>query len=258
MGDRSDGHVWCPDAPGAVLFDLDDTLLDGDAAWRAGVARLCARCPGLGHAEALTAWQAAFDTHFDRFLAGETSAAEMRAGRIRTWGALVRTTVVVGEELAWFADYQAGYEAGWRLFADARPVLDALRARGDVRLGVVTNGESDLQRRKLDVLGITAYFDAVVVSGDHGWAKPDRRIFERAARDVGVPPHRCLFVGDRPDVDVAGALAAGLRAVWLNRAGIPPATGAEPAPSIPSLEELVALVGAAGSPTSPPGRVPSA
>ena len=77
----------------AVLFDLDDTLLDGAAAWRAGVARLCARCPGLEPIVALDAWQAAFDAHFDRFLAGETTAEVMRAGRIRTWSDLVAATV---------------------------------------------------------------------------------------------------------------------------------------------------------------------
>lgn len=243
---------------GAVLFDLDDTLLDGDAAWRSGVARLCARCPGLGHAEALAAWEAAFHAHFDRFLAGETSAEEMRAGRIRTWGELVAASVAGGDELEWFAEYQAGYEAGWQLFADARPVLDALRARADLRLGVVTNGESDLQRQKLDALGITAYFDVVVVSGDHGWPKPDRRIFERAVAGVGVPAGRCLFVGDRQDVDVAGAAAAGLQAVWLNRADAPPAPGLGPSPSIASLEALLALVAAPGSPTPPPGPGPAA
>ena len=160
--------------------------------------------------------------------------------------------------MAWIAAYQAGYEDGWRLFPDARPVLDRLRARGDLRLGVVTNGESDLQRQKLDALGITAYFDVVVVSGDHGWAKPDRRIFEHAVAGVGVPADRCFFVGDRLDADVAGATAAGLRAVWLNRSGARPAPGAAPASSIPSLEALVTLVGAPVSPTTPPGPAPAA
>lgn len=225
----------------AVLFDLDDTLLDGDAAWRAGVARLVARCPEVEHRRALAAWRAAFDAHFDRFLSGATSPEEMRRARIRTWSELVSVAVVPGEELEWFAEYQAGYEEGWRAFTDVRPALDRLAAQGELRLGVVTNGESDLQRRKLEALGLTGYFCAVTVSGDHGWAKPDRRIFERAATAVARSPAACLMVGDRRDVDVDGARAAGMQAVWLDRASSP-AAGDEGA--ITSLDQLATLLGA--------------
>lgn len=224
----------------AVLFDLDDTLLDGDAAWRSGIERLVARCPGVAPAAAFGAWRASFDAHFDRFLAGELSPEEMRAARIRTWSELVSVDVVAGEELAWFAEYQAGYEDGWRAFADVRPALDRLAARPGLRLGVVTNGESGLQRRKLRALGLVPYFDAVTVSGDFGWAKPDRRIFERAAAAVGVPVERCLFVGDRHDVDVVGARGAGMRAVWLNRVAPSLDGGGD---RISSLDQVAGLVG---------------
>src|SRR6202030_2055519 len=59
------------DACRAVLFDLDDTLLDGDAAWRAGVGKLLARCPQVAHDVAISAWETAFHEHFPPFLAGE-------------------------------------------------------------------------------------------------------------------------------------------------------------------------------------------
>jgi putative hydrolase of the HAD superfamily len=102
-------------------------------------------------------------------------------------------------------------------FADAAPALDALRESHAIVL--VTNGASCLQREKLAASGLAARLDAVVVSGDLGRGKPDPAIFAHALRAVGAEPGDGVMVGDNLEKDVDGALAAGLRAVWLNRDG---------------------------------------
>lgn len=125
---------------------------------------------------------------------------------------------------------------------DATPALDAL-ARAGVALAVLSNGWNPLQHAKARRAGFAG---TVLASGDLGVQKPDPRAFEALARALGLPPARCFYVGDDPLADVAGALQAGFRAVWLDNEGktYPPDV---PAPThvIRTLRELPALLGAA-------------
>lgn len=231
----------------AVLFDLDDTLLDGDEAWRSGVRALLTRCPQVPLQPGITAWDRAFELYFPRYLAGELTLAECRAVRMRTWAELVGVSLPAGAEHDWFDTYQAGYAAGWTLFPDARPCLDALAG---VRLGLITNGDTEQQHAKVAALGLTETFAVVIASGDIGIAKPDPRIFKLAAERLGVPPERCAFIGDRQDTDAQAAAATGMTGIWLNRpgrlagGGMTGADGMTSAdvPQIVSLAELPALL----------------
>lgn len=94
-------------------------------------------------------------------------------------------------------------------------VLKEIKKRGYV-LGCITNGVSSLQNIKLDTAGIRDIFDVVVVSGDLGIYKPDRRIFDEAIRRAGVKNEEALFVGDHPVNDIQGALGADMQAVRMN------------------------------------------
>ena len=101
------------------------------------------------------------------------------------------------------------------LLPGAVETLRELKQRGYL-LGVVTNGVSSLQNIKLDTAGIRDLFDVVVVSGDIGIYKPDRRIFDEACRRAGVRNDQALFVGDHPVNDIEGALGAGMPAIRMN------------------------------------------
>lgn len=94
-------------------------------------------------------------------------------------------------------------------------VLKQIKAKGYI-IGAVTNGVSSLQNTKLDTAGIRGLFDVVVVSGDIGIYKPDRRIFDEAARRAGVKNEEAVFVGDHPVNDIKGALGAGMYAIRMN------------------------------------------
>lgn len=212
----------------ALLFDLDDTLLDAEVAWRGGVEHLIAvRAPGqLSTDEGLVAWDEAFQLWFEPYLEGVITSEQSRVERIRHWAGAFRLSVEPGSELDWFADYVTGYRAGWTRFADVDPMLATLPS--GVRLGLITNGPSDLQRAKVAALGLDAIFELVLVSGEFGAPKPDPSIFLHAAQELGVAPGECLMVGDKLDKDVAGALAAGMRAAWVQRPGGPEADTVPP------------------------------
>ncbi|MCL2059035.1 MAG: HAD-IA family hydrolase [Oscillospiraceae bacterium] len=85
------------------------------------------------------------------------------------------------------------------------------------KLGIVTNGGSSMQRSKIEALGIEKYFQAIVISGEVNMQKPDIAIYLLACEKIGVEPPKVLFVGDHYQNDVAGAARAGLKAIWINK-----------------------------------------
>ena len=102
--------------------------------------------------------------------------------------------------------------------AEQVAVVKKLRAAG-IKTAIVTNVDPDrmqFQRHKIDALGLTPLFDTIVMSGEVGVHKPDRRVFDRATQLLGVSNEDCVFVGDNPNADIVGALNAGMEAVWID------------------------------------------
>jgi putative hydrolase of the HAD superfamily len=122
-------------------------------------------------------------------------------------------------------------------YPDARPALEALRARG-LRIVVVSNWDASLHER-LEETGLAPLVDSAVASAEIGHAKPDPAIFAQALALAGAPPEAALHAGDSLEADVEGALGAGLRAVLVARDG--PATAPAGVPVIGALTELPPL-----------------
>jgi len=126
---------------------------------------------------------------------------------------------------------------GIRLYDDVLPALDTLAALTPRPvLGLVSNGNTDPER-----CGLPGRFQFALFAHHHGVKKPDRRFFEVAIREAGCEASQIVHVGDSLVSDVAGAQAAGIRAVWLNRDRLSNTSGIEPDIEIVSLGELPAL-----------------
>jgi len=99
------------------------------------------------------------------------------------------------------------------------PGIDALLADLEVnyKLGLLTNGPSDIQWEKIESLGFDQQFDAVIVAGDVGIYKPDARVFEMLLERLGMAAEQSLFVGDSYDTDILGAHQAGMYSAWIKR-----------------------------------------
>jgi putative hydrolase of the HAD superfamily len=214
----------------AVLFDLDGTLYDRDRL----AAELFEQQYALFAAEL-------HDVPHERFMRdvltmddhGHGSKQSGYAALGKSWG----LDATVAERL--LAHFSESYDGFCHLTDDVRRTLDELRRRR-FKLGVVTNGGSAMQRRKLAALGIDRAFDAILVSEEEGLRKPDAAIFRRALARLEVAAEEAMFVGDHPVADVEGAHRAGLRAVWKFVPYWPPVVAN--APAIRELSEILALL----------------
>jgi putative hydrolase of the HAD superfamily len=254
----------------AILFDLDDTLVDDNEATAAALMATCALAAarhGLDPAalaialwrEARRRWQVSPATAFCREMdIGPTEGlrsdfrgegphlAALRnwapGYRQQTWQAALATVGVSDEALA--ANLAERFvlerDARHRAYPDVAPALAALRHTH--RLGIVTNGAADVQQAKIDGAGLAPFFDVVVISAAVSLGKPDRRIFDRALATLAASPETTIMVGDSLTADLPGARNTGLRGVWLDRAGLGPEGNPGPEPRITDLSQLLALV----------------
>jgi putative hydrolase of the HAD superfamily len=215
----------------AVLLDALGTLVELPAPWPALVEELAARGVVVSEEQARAALveeMAYYRAHHDE----ATGAAELEDLRDRC------TEVLRGalpQRARRAEDLRAALLGALRFrpYADAPGVLAELGAMGVARV-VVSNWDVSLHE-VLDRTGLSPLLDGVVISAEVGAAKPEAAIFEHALAVAGVPAGEALHVGDTKEADLAGALAAGLRAVHLDRSGDDPQ-------AIASLAEVPGLV----------------
>ena len=103
------------------------------------------------------------------------------------------------------------------VYDDVVPALEHVEQSH--RLGLLTNGASDLQREKIAGAGIGRYFDEIVISGDIGVGKPNPRIFQTMLSRLAVTATEAMMIGNSLKSDIEGAHGIGMRTVWINREG---------------------------------------
>jgi putative hydrolase of the HAD superfamily len=180
------------------------------------------------------------------------SAEELRRLERDWWHGLVAKTFAgIGQ----FSDFEDYFDSLFDFFADptnwvadpmAPPTLRTLREHG-LTLGVISNFDHRIYRI-LDGLGLSRWFDSVTISSEAGFAKPSARVFEAALERHRVSPGEALHVGDSEHLDLAGASAAGLAAVLLDRKLSEPIWNQGGAGQISSLSDVINVMRFLGGP----------
>ncbi|BBY77805.1 haloacid dehalogenase [Mycolicibacterium parafortuitum] len=201
----------------AVLFDLDDTLLDHRGA-AADALRSWAVHAGLAmpYEELVTTWQVLERQYYDMYQRGQLTRTEQRRARVRALLSPDELTDRAADAL--FEAYWGFYRDAWRPFPDAEHAVRRAREAG-LRVGILTNGDARDQRRKVAATALADFALPLFASSELPGAKPDPRAFEFSCRALGVSTAQCLMVGDSLVNDIEGARAAGLSAVLLDRYG---------------------------------------
>jgi putative hydrolase of the HAD superfamily len=209
----------------AVLLDALGTLVELDSPFERLAAALGGGVPRERVERAMRAEMAYYRAHSHEG-SDAASLAELRR----------RSARVLSDELG--ADVPVETLMGairFRAYPDSIPALADLRDRG-LRLVCVSNWDCSLPE-VLAGVGLADTLDDVVPSAIAGARKPDPAIFELALARAGCEPDEALAVGDTPEEDLAGAAAAGIRALLIDRDGSLPPSRRGP-PVISSLEQI--------------------
>jgi HAD superfamily hydrolase (TIGR01549 family) len=213
----------------AVLFDLDDTLFDHQHSTRAALTMLHARYSafaGWSVDEFVARNNEQLEQLHLRVLAGTMGIDDARIQRFGTLFTSAGQPQPIDVIRRVAAQYRESYVAARQLVDGALDVVRTLASKR--RVGVVTNNVVPEQLQKIADLGLEPWLHTVVISDAVGVTKPAPRIFRIALDRLGVDAASAVMVGDAWGTDIAGARAAGIDAVWFNRAGRPAPAGAPP------------------------------
>ena len=191
-----------------ILLDLDDTLVDDHGstavAFNAFVEAhhrlLYDRDAGV----LLDEWRAVFMKHWMRHERGEISFLDQRRARVREF---LGNDFTDAEADAALLPYLQAYEASWRLLPG---VEEFLERSADIPKVILTNGNRQIQLRKVTATGLSSHVLDVITPDDCGCWKPAHGMFLAGARRLGAAPSDCIMVGDDPIRDMAPARELGM------------------------------------------------
>jgi putative hydrolase of the HAD superfamily len=232
--------------PRAILLDLDNTILEysGLAAdcWRSACEEFA---PQIENVAAETLFEA-----IDRARVWFWSGPERhRSGRLNLVNARREIVTLAFRELNLDAPdvtnriadrFTVRREELVRPFPGAVETLERLRASG-VRLALLTNGSSEMQRGKLRRFHLERFFDTIRIEGEFGVGKPDERIYRHALAALDAMPQEAWMVGDDLEWEVAAPQRLGIFTVWCDYlgAGLPESSPVRPNRIIRTLAELI-------------------
>ncbi len=212
-----------------LFFDLDHTLWDFEANARVTLQdiyqELALEARGVHDFDLFyTNYLAHNERLWDRYRKGFLKQEELRIKRMK----LALLDFKIGDDKlaaqmsARFLDLLPTRTI---LFPDTISILDYLRDKG-YEMHLITNGFEKIQHLKLQHSGLTQFFGEVITSEGSNSLKPNKEIFEYAFRKTNSSPSTSIMIGDTPEVDIQGAINAGIDQVFVNHIGLETAISA--------------------------------
>lgn len=202
----------------AIFFDLDDTLVNSRNAEIEAADEFKKKFhefDKMKDKDFEELWHKIAIDQYERYAKNEISYEMNKINRIKILFSKFNIKKEDEEALQIFNMYLDLYEKNWRLFDDSRELLETLK--GKYKLGLITNGDSNQQRKKIDTTKIGDYFSEIIISSEAEVSKPNKKIFEIACKKIEEEPQNCVMIGDSYKLDIQGAQNYGLNAIWVNR-----------------------------------------
>lgn len=217
-----------------ILFDADETLFEFDGF--AGLQRLFSNYGINFTAVDYQIFKALNDKLWVQYQSAQITSLQLKTQRFSLWAEKLSVP-----ETRLNLEYQQAMIDISRPLDGAADLLKALQGR--YRLGIISNGFTQLLQARLTNNNFSHYFATVIVSEQFGIAKPDLRIFTHALSELGQNrAERVLMVGDTPESDIRGGQNAGMKTCWLDHGVWSLAEDLIPDIRIKNLNELTALL----------------
>ena len=236
--------------PAAILFDLDDTIIQAYAkpeeAWRRLLERFREPLATGPDPDSLTEVHRVILDEARAFWSDPVNAARWRldiaaARRLvvrRALDRLRRADDALADRIGDAFTEMRRQE--YKLFPDAHATLDRLRAAG-IRLALVTNGQGATQRAKIARFDLERRFDHVQIEGEFGKGKPEPEVYVHTLGRLGVQARDCWMIGDNIEWEVVAPQRMGMRGIWYDPhgMGLPPGSTVRPDRIIARLGEIL-------------------
>ncbi len=223
-----------------LLFDLDNTLFDFSAAEAAGIEH-CARKYGLEWSdEVLGIYREINHEAWTDYEHGRLPKSDLRTVR---FSRLFDHFRLVADVEACSEEYRTELGKSAVPIAGAENLVRSCHRAG-YKLGMITNGLTEVQRPRLALSPLTELFDFVIVSDEIGVAKPDAAFFRHALERMHTDdPADALVIGDNLNADIRGGAEFGCATCWYNPLGKPNTIpGLEPTYNVSTLDQLASLL----------------
>jgi putative hydrolase of the HAD superfamily len=205
--------------PVCIWFDLDDTLITTTkslkAAIRTSKAFIETDYPDFTEHDIAYNSMEAWLTELGPGTAGFANLSKMSLHAFRSHiahGTLARLGIERIDIVKLMESSALAEESAWSCYPGIHKLLEDLQDQG-ITLGVISNGPTALQHRKLSLSGLTRYFMHVLLDCEVGVSKPDSKIFEAA--ETLMPNCHHVMIGNDPDADINGAIRAKWTAFWF-------------------------------------------
>jgi putative hydrolase of the HAD superfamily len=234
------------DQPRAILFDLDDTIIDDSSnvteGWLAAVEYEAPALNGLAMADVVAAVHEVRRWYWADPERHRVGRADLRAASawivteaLRRFGI---EDAALGQRIS--HHYRDLREAARSLFPGAVETLERVRNLG-IATALLTNGDSAGQRAKIAQFDLARHFDYVCIEGEFGCGKPDERVYRGALESLSCAPEQTWMVGDNLEWDVAAPMRLGITGIWHDRfkAGLPQPCEVRPDRIVYGVNELL-------------------
>ncbi len=236
----------------AILFDLDDTLLDWSGFSGDWKTLECQFLEGVfNHVASVTTPLPDLDAFVDEFHSRIRESWRLGRGSLiapHIGTIMVEAVEAQGAAVGMFTAEALLKAYGWHavpgtvLFKEVPEVMALIRQHG-IKTAIVTNASQPMTLRDIEIAehDLLQYFpDCRLSAADAGVLKPHPGIFQLALDRLGVTPDEAVFVGDNPVADIAGAQAVGMQAVFRITSPVPQMLSGliVPDAAINTLEEL--------------------
>lgn len=122
----------------------------------------------------------------------------------------------LNEDVKNLVDIFNNYNGKLTPYPEVIPILKALKKK-KYKLGIITDGDVNRQKRKINLLGISKFFDVLVFTKDLGTPKPSRIPFEEAIKRLKIKCKKSYYIGDNPLIDFKGAKCANLSTIRIKK-----------------------------------------
>ena len=215
-----------------ILLDLDETIFDFHRSEAEAISKTMEQLGVTPSAFLVQRYREINDSMWKRLEKGELTRQELLTLR---FSVLFEELGISADPLSAWELYEVNLSSGHYFLEDAPEMLEYLHKK--YRLYLVSNGTASVQKGRLESSGIEKYFEKIFISQQIGYNKPDLRYFEKVFENIeDFKKEETVIIGDSLTSDIQGGINAGIKTVWLSRAG---KTSPLPDMTVSSLREII-------------------